>query len=76
VRSILNVEVECTENACMWTGTVDDCIPDVDGSGEIGCPLCMAFVRAVPPIFCPHGMSGLCSECPPGGASKGKGEGQ
>jgi hypothetical protein len=45
MKSIMQQEVECTENACGWEGTVDDCIPDVDESGELGCPLCMAYVR-------------------------------
>lgn len=48
LKSILDEEVECTENACGWEGIVDECIPDVDGSGELGCPLCMAYVRATP----------------------------
>lgn len=45
LNSILDEEVECTESACGWEGIVDECIPDVDGSGELGCPLCMAYVR-------------------------------
>lgn len=47
MKSIMDQEVECTENACDWSGTVNDCPPDVDGEGTIGCPLCQAAVREV-----------------------------
>jgi hypothetical protein len=41
--------VECTENACDWYGIVSDCLPDVDGQGTIGCPLCQAAVGEIHP---------------------------
>lgn len=26
--------------SCGWRGTVEDCIADVDGRGNLGCPKC------------------------------------
>lgn len=36
--SILEVPMECSK--CDWRGIVDDCEPDVDGDGSLGCPKC------------------------------------
>jgi hypothetical protein len=32
---------------CGWSGTVDDCIPDVDGRGNLGCPECGRIINIV-----------------------------
>ena len=37
-NSILNAQVSC--HNCSWRGSVNDCIPDVDGDGSLGCPVC------------------------------------
>ena len=29
---------------CQWYGVVDDCIPDIDGDGSLGCPKCESVV--------------------------------
>ena len=37
------VRVYCP--ACRWTGRVDDCEPDVDDEGSLGCPRCLVVVK-------------------------------
>jgi len=37
------VRVYCP--ACGWTGRVNDCEPDVDGDGSLGCPRCRVVVK-------------------------------
>jgi hypothetical protein len=29
---------------CGWAGKVDDCEPDVDGDGNLGCPTCLKAI--------------------------------
>ncbi len=39
----------CRCQKCNWSGTVDDCIPDIDGEGSLGCPKCGSMVVVVMP---------------------------
>jgi hypothetical protein len=32
---------------CGWSGTVDECIPDVDGRGNLGCPKCEKVINVI-----------------------------
>lgn len=41
---ITDVPVKCK---CGWIGTVDDCEPDVNGQGDLGCPLCKQIINVV-----------------------------
>jgi len=41
--SILSQGMVC---ACGWSGIVDNCIPDVDGDGSLGCPKCEKVVKS------------------------------
>ena len=41
LTSIHNAVCSCE---CGWLGTVDDCEPDVDGEGSLGCPGCNRVV--------------------------------
>lgn len=41
---ITDAQCECS---CGWQGIVEDCIPDVDGNGRLGCPECEAIIWAV-----------------------------
>lgn len=43
-KLIGEVEMECK---CGWIGTVDCCIPDVDGEGSLGCPECERVAKEV-----------------------------
>ena len=38
-----DVRVACP--ACGWGGVVDECEPDVDGDGSLGCPKCGTVVE-------------------------------
>ena len=42
--SILRQHMRCP--ACSWTGSVNECEPDVDGDGSLGCPRCNAIVES------------------------------
>lgn len=33
--------------SCGWQGTVEECIPDVDGRGNLGCPKCERVITVV-----------------------------
>lgn len=33
--------------SCGWQGTVDECIPDVDDQGNLGCPKCEKVITVV-----------------------------
>ena len=44
MQSIGEFPVICT--VCRWAGTVEDCIPDVDSGGSLGCPMCNAVIDA------------------------------
>jgi predicted RNA-binding Zn-ribbon protein involved in translation (DUF1610 family) len=37
LRSILDAKCRCRQ--CGWKGTVEQCEPDVDGDGSLGCPI-------------------------------------
>ena len=37
-------EVKTSCPICEWVGTVEECVPDVDGEGSLGCPKCEAVV--------------------------------
>ena len=43
MKSILDSDVKCTE--CGWHGIVDECIPNIDNDGSLGCPACQAIVE-------------------------------
>jgi len=43
-------DVECTCRVCHWHGIVGNCIPDIDGDGNLGCPNCDAVITVVGPI--------------------------
>ncbi len=45
LQRIGDVSVRC--NVCGWEGTVDDCEPDVDGDGSLGCHACNAVVEVL-----------------------------
>lgn len=32
---------------CGWTGTVGNCLPDIDGDGGLGCPRCLVTIEVV-----------------------------
>lgn len=32
---------------CGWRGTVNECIPDIDGGGNLGCPECNRIINIV-----------------------------
>ena len=38
-------EVKCKCPSCNWKGTVDDCEPDIDGDGSLGCPKCSTVIE-------------------------------
>lgn len=40
------LDVPCTCSYCGWSGTVWDCIPDIDGDGGLGCPVCKTVIEA------------------------------
>ena len=42
-RSIGDIKCSCP---CGWTGSVADAMPDIDGDGSLGCPVCKAPVRS------------------------------
>ncbi len=44
-KSILEQLMFCP--CCGWVGIVDDCEPDVDGDGQLGCPKCMGVAKTV-----------------------------
>jgi len=41
--NIGEVPMKCP--VCKWSGTVDECYPDVDGDGSLGCPDCLSVVE-------------------------------
>jgi len=41
---ITDVKCRCP---CGWSGTVADCIGDVDGDGSLGCPRCESVITVV-----------------------------
>ena len=43
MQKIGDVQVKCPK--CGWTGTVDAMEPDVNGEGDLGCPVCLAVVE-------------------------------
>jgi len=43
LRSIMDVVATCV--GCGWRGTVEDCVPDCDDDGSLGCPQCQQIVR-------------------------------
>lgn len=43
MKSILDADAWC--DSCLWHGIVDDCIPDIDGDGNLGCPECGEIVE-------------------------------
>jgi len=40
LRSIAMVPCRC--DVCGWRGTVSRAVPDIDGDGSLGCPVCEA----------------------------------
>lgn len=42
MKSIHEIIVVCP--GCRWVGIVDECKPDVDGDGGLGCPLCNTVI--------------------------------
>ena len=45
LKSIHDVKIHCPAKACGWRGIVAHAIPDVDGDGSLGCPLCRRVVE-------------------------------
>ena len=45
LKSITQVKVHCPRPSCPWRGIVANTIPDVDGEGSLGCPICRAVVQ-------------------------------
>ena len=43
MKRITEVDAWCSK--CGWTGSVGECIPDVDGDGSLGCPTCETVVE-------------------------------
>lgn len=43
---ITDMPCACT---CGWHGKVDECEPDVDGDGGLGCPECWSLIKVVVP---------------------------
>lgn len=42
---IEDVAMVCSE--CGWTGTLGEAVPDVDGEGSLGCPMCLSVAKEV-----------------------------
>lgn len=37
-------EAHCNCPHCIWSGSVSQCIPDIDGDGSLGCPVCKTVI--------------------------------
>lgn len=46
MKSILEQVVSCI--TCSWIGTVDDCEPELNGEGDLGCPRCAPEMNLAP----------------------------
>ena len=49
LKSILDVPMKCADIKCRWKGLADDCIPDIDGDGSLGCPRCGGTCKEIIP---------------------------
>ncbi len=47
MKRIHEASMRCDD--CGWQGVVDDCEPDIDGDGNLGCPACGSVVRMETP---------------------------
>lgn len=39
------VAVACSN--CGWCGQIKDTEPDIDGEGNMGCPICLSIVKEI-----------------------------
>jgi len=50
LTSITEQLCDCTNKPeCQWKGRVHECLPDIDGDGGLGCPLCNSIILVLPP---------------------------